>query len=111
MSYLLNAIRQCFIASPDTTDLDDIEDQPYWIGPAGVQIPYSIRVVPAIDGHNTMSWISVNGKVEIVQTELAVLNPLYTEDTYRQKFAEPHDDGEWYWRRGHHNDISFWYSP
>ena len=66
----------------------------YWIGPAGVYIPKSIKSVVALDGYNTHS---LDGGITEIYCED---NPGFTKEEYRKRFSVYNPtNGRYYWKK------------
>jgi len=71
----------------------------YWTGPAGMQVPLTTTSVPALDGINVVQLLLMDGRAFGVQTRLKTNGSNgFTEASYRRKFAEMRDNGQWYWK-------------
>ena len=70
----------------------------YWIGPAGVHIPWQINRVPATSKSNYASYMYFGGdEYNVSETQLLTNQPAYTDEQYREKFAHL-ENGKWYWK-------------
>lgn len=65
----------------------------YWIGPAGVLIPKTIRTVPALDGFNTVTYHEYGTST----TNMLVSSSL-SEKAYKRTYAVKNADGYWYYK-------------
>jgi len=71
----------------------------YWIGPAGVRIPWTIGSVINIDKCNICVYTIYDDHTYDISSSEAYCDPSYhfTIDQYRNEFAKQENDGNWYW--------------
>jgi len=71
----------------------------YWIGPAEVRIPWTIRSVINIDNCNICAYTIYDDHTYDISSSEVYCDPSYhfTIDQYRNEFAKQENDGNWYW--------------